>query len=563
MDYFSLRKHVRQLSEELSDHPLVARACQLTGNAIGLILKRRDGWGCLSIQLQTTNQGIWFSEKWEEVDSSNNFCRALNRLLTNGRIANIKLLGDESKGEFDRVLVINLIIKDDFFGSKTRYGLICELTGRVSNILVCDEEENVLEMAQNTSNNRLKAAYSLPDSVEILTPFNPPKEKLLETLHLPASEWRDRIGGFSPQLSKELIFRLKNRGAILPENVFHDCISECVNSDACYLYLENEKVKALSPIELKHLPGSFSCLTFKTFNEALLYIEFDLVQNRRLEEIRKRVIARLQKDLKHKLRLLEDQKALFEKYQGGDKYKKMGEYVLSNIHQIKPRQALLSVQDWETGEDVKINLDPIKTPAANAERFFHLCKKAHRGLAEVSARMKKLEGEIKYLQEQIWLSEIASNESDLIVEVESRKPKKEKSKKEKSGKRKKASAEALVEKDNCRFFVGRNCRQNDILTFQIAKKGDWWFHANDVPGSHVILKKLEGQITEDDIYRGAVLAAWFSFARDSSKVAVDNTDVAFVKKIPGGGPGRVSYTHQKTMFVNPQEVKESFPELFI
>ena len=121
----------------------------------------------------------------------------------------------------------------------------------------------------------------------------------------------------------------------------------------------------------------------------------------------------------------------------------------------------------------------------------------------------------------------------------------------------------MVEKDNCRFFVGRNCRQNDILTFQIAKKGDWWFHANDVPGSHVILKKLEGQITEDDIYRGAVLAAWFSFARDSSKVAVDNTDVAFVKKIPGGGPGRVSYTHQKTMFVNPQEVKESFPEIFL
>jgi predicted ribosome quality control (RQC) complex YloA/Tae2 family protein len=562
MDYFSLRKHVRELSEELSDHPLVARSCQLTGNAIGLILKRKTGWACLTIQLQTTNQGIWLSEKWEEVEAANNFCRALNRLLTNGRIASIRLLGDEERGEYDRVLAINIVLKDEFFGNKTRYRLICELTGRVSNALICDDEDNVLEMAQNTQNNRLKLSYSLPDSGNVLTPFNPPKEKLVETLHFPASEWRERIGGFSPQLSKELIYRLKNRGEILPEKVFADCIQECVESQKCYLYLENEKLKAISPLKLMHLHDKLE-LVFATFNQALLYIEFDLVQNRRLEEIRKRVIARLKKDLKHKLRLLDEQKALFVKYQGGDKYKRLGELVLSNIHQIDSRQAVLVVQDWDSGEDVKIDLDPTKTAAANAQRFFHLCKKANRGISEVSLRMQVLDGEIKYLQEQIWLAETASAESDLVIDFESRKVKKEQSKKEKAGKRKKMTAEALIERDNCRFYVGRNCRQNDILTFQIAKKGDWWFHANDVPGSHVILKKVEGEISPDDIYKGALLAAWFSFAKNSSKVPVDNTDVAFVKKIPGGGPGRVSYTHQKTMFVDPQEIKEVFPELFL
>ncbi|MDN5280450.1 MAG: hypothetical protein PWR01_4415, partial [Clostridiales bacterium] len=83
-----------------------------------------------------------------------------------------------------------------------------------------------------------------------------------------------------------------------------------------------------------------------------------------------------------------------------------------------------------------------------------------------------------------------------------------------------------------------------------------WFHANDVPGAHVILKKPDGEIEEKDLLRGALLAAWFSFARQSSKVAVDTTQVAHVKKIPGGGPGRVSYTHQNTLYVNPQQAAE-------
>ncbi|EKD81087.1 MAG: fibronectin-binding A protein [uncultured bacterium] len=72
-----------------------------------------------------------------------------------------------------------------------------------------------------------------------------------------------------------------------------------------------------------------------------------------------------------------------------------------------------------------------------------------------------------------------------------------------------------------------------------------------MPGAHVILRKAEGEVTENDLHRGALLAAWFSFARSSSKVPVDCADVAHVKRIPGGGPGRVSYTHQRTLLVNP------------
>jgi predicted ribosome quality control (RQC) complex YloA/Tae2 family protein len=79
-----------------------------------------------------------------------------------------------------------------------------------------------------------------------------------------------------------------------------------------------------------------------------------------------------------------------------------------------------------------------------------------------------------------------------------------------------------------------------------------------VPGAHVILKKHQGEIEDIDVERGAILAAWFSFARQSSKVAVDTTEAMRVKKIAGGGFGRVFYTHQKTIFVNPQQATELF-----
>ena len=122
--------------------------------------------------------------------------------------------------------------------------------------------------------------------------------------------------------------------------------------------------------------------------------------------------------------------------------------------------------------------------------------------------------------------------------------------KNKSSKNVKVIIKPYLEENGCKYYVGHNAKQNDQITFKIGKKGDIWFHANDVPGAHVILKKSEGEVTEEDIINGAKLAALNSFAKNSSKVPVDYTDVSNVKRIPNGGAGQVSYTNQHTIVVD-------------
>ena len=565
MDYLTLRKHCIQLNEELKDHPLMARACQLAGGGIGLILKRKESWACFVIQLGSASQGIWLASKWEEVDKPSPFCTAINRKLINGRLDKIKLLGDESQNCFDRVVELRWIVKDNFFGTKSAFRLICELTGRVANIILCDDEFQIIEMKKNTANNDVKSTYNLPDSINLLNPFVAEAEEINTCLLAPQNTWMDKIGAISPLFCKELVSRIKQNQAETSGVVFQKLFEETVAGEKTYLYTQSGKVKGLFLAPVSFLQDSAEEKAFSSVNAAMNFIEQDVLRQRRINEIRKRVVAKYKKDLKFKTKLLAEQEKLQKKYESGDKYKKLGDLILSNLHAIKPRSKTIEVEDWETQSLIKIDLDPEKTASANAQRYFHLCKKAQRGIREVEKRIKSLSSDIAWLKEQLWLAETAETETDLTFEFESKKKKKLQNKKKKNskgqkGRRKKVDFKAVLEIGKCRYFVGRNGKQNDALTFSFAKKGDRWFHANDVPGGHVILKKSEGEISEDEITIGAMLAAWFSFAKDSSKVPVDSTDAAFVKRIPGGGPGNVNYTHQKTYFVNPQDAQKLLQE---
>ena len=109
-----------------------------------------------------------------------------------------------------------------------------------------------------------------------------------------------------------------------------------------------------------------------------------------------------------------------------------------------------------------------------------------------------------------------------------------------------------------RVLVGRNNRQNDQLTLKEADHRDIWFHTQKIHGSHVILCSGGADVDDDTIVEAAMIAAWYSQARESGNVPVDYTPVKFVKKPAGGRPGMVIYPTYKTVNVTPAEafVKE-------
>lgn len=113
----------------------------------------------------------------------------------------------------------------------------------------------------------------------------------------------------------------------------------------------------------------------------------------------------------------------------------------------------------------------------------------------------------------------------------------------------------FISSDNITILVGKNNKQNDELTTKLSSPDDIWLHTKDIPGSHVIIKATLDTVTNQTLEEAAELAAYFSKARMSSKVAVDYTARKNVKKPSGAKPGMVIYDNQTTVFVNPDEEK--------
>ena len=559
MDYLTLRKHIAGLSKALEDRPVIIRGIDLPGRSFSLRLKRREGPSELIFCLDAPAQSLWLAEKSCEIGRSSSFVRTINRLLINGRLTKISLAGRETEGRFDRVVKLQITVIDSFFGNRSDFFILAEFTGRIADIFVCDSDLKILDRLSRSSNNMIGAVYNLPDAVPGADPGRVSDEQLNEIFSAPSEAWKTRLGVISPQFEAELVFRSGKEAT--PSDraaMFRSLLQEAVSDQPLSVYLKNGRCRAVSCFRLNHQTEQPD-LVFSSVNDALNWLELSQSAPGRLKETIKQVVARFQRDLRQKQELLEEQQKLHEKFSGADHLQNLGNLLVANIYRIRPGSKSVELEDWQTGKSVLIELDPTRTPAANATRYFNLYKKARRGLAEVEKRIQAIQAEMAWLHEQIWLAENAVSEADLPCEEKKSRVRRSsgQAKEPVAGRKGRAAlVRPDLEIDGCRYYIGRNARQNDVLTFQLARRSDWWFHANDVPGAHVILKKAEGGVTEADLWRGAVLAAWFSFARNSSKVAVDATEVANVKRIPGGMPGRVSFTGQHTILVNPADYEK-------
>lgn len=560
MDYLTLKKHVSSLQRILKLRPKVVRAYDAPGKSIFIRLKTQEGFSNLCLSLDPPNQGIRVDDKSVEIDKNSLMVRGLNRLVINSSLIGVELAGNEAEGQFDRVVKLHFLLIDDYFGHKSDFYIFCEFTGRISDIFFCDSEFKILDRISRTSNNLVGEKYRLPDSCRLIGFDNADGNRLLEAFASPCESWIDKIGGISPLVTKEILFRSGGVGKLAESYLqsFHEILSEAESSSQCWLYTRLGKVLSISAFELKHLlsedfsGSSANCekKLFPDINSGMNFIENEFVRQKRLENEKKRVVSLLSGDLKQKKQLLEEQKRLRVKYEDAEKFQKLGNLITANLYRIKPGSSLLDAEDWTTGERVVIELDPSKTPGANAKKYFNLYKKSKRGVAEVHRRVEVLLHDIKWLEERIWLAENAETESWLELE-QNTKVKKCSQKNDNYHKKNKIIIKPEIERGDSKYYVGHNAKQNDLITFQIGKKGDIWFHANDVPGAHVVLKKIEGEVNEDDLLFGARLAAANSFARSSSKVAVDYTEISNVKRIPKGGLGQVSYSCQHTLFVSP------------
>lgn len=248
-----------------------------------------------------------------------------------------------------------------------------------------------------------------------------------------------------------------------------------------------------------------------------------------------------------------------EKNSNPEIYRLYGELITANIHNLSKGMEKCSLLNYYEPEQtyVEIKLDENRTPQENAQWYFKKYTKAKISRSFATEQLKLAKTELEYLENVLYSIENA-NSANIIEQI--REELRTQGYIHKTNSRRKSAAESLplkfISSEGYPIWVGRNNMQNDELTLKRAKTTDMWLHTKNIPGSHVIARIPE-PIPDASLLEAARLAAWFSKARNTTRVEVDYTRIKYVRKPTGAKPGMVIYTNYNTVIVDPEKPESS------
>ncbi|MCA9760691.1 MAG: NFACT family protein [Streptococcus sp.] len=474
----------------------------------------------------------------------NTFTMILRKYLQGAVIEEIKQL------ENDRILEFSVSNKDEI-GDHIQATLIVEIMGKHSNIILVDKsEQKIIEaikhvgFSQNSYRTILPGStYIRPPETHSLNPYTVSDEKLFEILstqELSPKNLQQVFQGLGQDTASELAShlqtdRLKNFRA------FFDQATHPSLTDKSYAALPF----ANSPENQPHFESLSSLLDFYYQDKA----ERDRVAQQ-ANELIKRVASELEKNRK---KLIKQEQELADT-ETAELVRQKGELLTTYLHQVPNDQPSVRLDNYYTGQELEIELDVTLTPSQNAQRYFKKYQKLKEAVKHLTNLIEETKATIVYLESvdtmlgQASLAEIDEIREELIETGYLKRRHREKIHKRQKPERYLATDGKTI------ILVGKNNLQNDELTFKMAKKGELWFHAKDIPGSHVVI--TDNLDPSDEVKTDAAeLAAYFSKARYSNLVQVDMIEAKKLHKPTGGKPGFVTYSGQKTLRVTPTEEK--------
>ena len=450
--------------------------------------------------------------------------------------------------ENDRIVEITVSNKNEI-GDHIQATLIIEIMGKHSNILLVDKSSHkILEVikhigfSQNSYRTLLPGAtYIAPPSTEALNPFTIKDEKLfeiLQTQELTAKNLQNLFQGLGRDTATELEKQLLNDKLATFRNFFGQETKPCLT----------DKSFSCVPFSTK-IEGHFSSLS------QLLDVYYkDKAERDRVKQQASELIRRVENELQKNRQKLKKQEKELLATENAEEFRQKGELLTTFLHQVPNDQDQVILENYYTNQPITIALDKALTPNQNAQRYFKRYQKLKEAVKYLTDLIEETKATILYLESvetvlnQAGLDEIAEIREELIQTGFIRRRQREKIQKRQKPEQYLASDGKTI------IYVGRNNLQNEELTFKMARKEELWFHAKDIPGSHVV---ISGNLNPTDEVKtdAAELAAYFSKGRLSNLVQVDMIEVKKLNKPTGGKPGFVTYTGQKTLRVTPDPEK--------
>ncbi|MGQ9805354.1 MAG: Rqc2 family fibronectin-binding protein [Chlorobiales bacterium] len=557
-NYFALYELVREMSERFTSGYVFECFSQEKDELnLSLFTKSKEGFTIVG-RMGETRLALYYTE---EVARRRRNSATLMRQTNDRQITQIRI------SDFDRIIYFDLEgdlkLVFQLFSANTNFflvqnGIILEAFKKSDELSGKAFVENATAPIIQTVERYVKDEILFANAVGEMSKdgFN---EKELQK-KLPQI-----LPGFDASLAREALFRAKEKSPTITAQSLHEAVSEIFYElvspePKVYQGKSNQGVATywFSIVEERHRAFE-SVERFDSINEAMKFYSFKIHQvehfGKELKTIRGQ-LERLIEKTKTQIQALEAQS---EKNRA-EAYERFGQLLMANLHRLEKGMNEITVENFFDGGSIVISLDEKKSPYQNAEMYFEKAKKS-RASAKVSKQRLKRAKETLVQLEQLHaeLLEIKDQralerwrKANLQVLQKFLLVSKEEAEKQTLFRRFQLSP-------NVEVWVGKNAKNNDLLTFKYARPNDFWLHARGVSGSHCILKSSK-QPTRDELERAASIAAYYSSAKGSELAPVICTQKKYVRKPKGSEVGAVVIEREEVLLVKPARLSEAQEE---
>ncbi|KRM93853.1 fibronectin-binding A domain-containing protein [Lentilactobacillus senioris DSM 24302 = JCM 17472] len=489
-------------------------------------------------------------------DVPSNFTMLIRKYLNGAILKQITQPGN------DRVLHFDFTSRNEI-GDQVELRLIIEIMARHSNIILIDQSNNkIIDSIKRVNSDVNRYRTLLPGSTYI----NPPKQDVLDPFNMNdyqeidnivreypnvdvlADQLRNKLQGLGKDTSLALASYLHRPGDLA--NNFSDFFNQFDHPTPTISEIANNKYNYTA----FPYPNTVSDVEYSSLSELLDQFYHDQVQRDRVREKGSVLIHVVKNQLKkNRTKLKKLQKELAET-DHADQYRIKGEILTTYLNQVQRGMTEITLTNfYAENEPIKISLSNQISPSENAQKYFKRYQKLKNAISYLSEQIKETNSEISYFENIQAQIELANPEDlqEIRYELEQQGYLRnhEQHQKNKKKRHKVNKPEKFIASDGTEILVGKNNLQNEQLTLHFADKRDTWLHVKDLPGSHVIIRSFDP--SEQTLLEAANLAAYFSKARESTKVPVDYVKVRAIKKPNGTKPGFVIYEGQTNVLVDP------------
>lgn len=473
------------------------------------------------------------------------FCLLLRKRLAGAWVTDIE------QDNLERILKINFSGTDEL-GDKTNYSLIIEIMGKYSNIIFVGNDGKIIDSMKRVDENKSHIREVLPG----VTYVAPPKQDKLNIFTDDIEKIREKIAQSRKGMYKAVMEAIKGVSPIICREfeyglTLDEFKKQAQNPTPTVVFTDAPKDFAF--IDIKQYDNLATINHYDTFSQLLDYFYYERVRLMRIKarsaDLFKTVTTLQERAVRKAINRTQE----LEDCKDKETYKLFGDLIAANMYRLEKGVPYYDLENYyDNNKIVRIPADIMLTPSQNSQKYYKEYHKKQVAESKLNEFINEANDEADYFESVIDSLSRAETDGEITaIKAELASQGYIKKGNDKKKEQKSLKPMHFKTRDGFDVYVGRNNIMNDKLTMKTAKNYDTWFHVQSAAGSHVICETSGNQISDGAIHDCAVIAAYFSKARESSNVAVDYTLVKNVRKPNGAKPGFVVYDPYKTEFATP------------